>query len=335
MKVIAPGKLILSGEHAVVYGKPALAMAVNRYVTASITPQETPQISFDLKDLNYASGLTLASLEQLESRIKNKYQHFVQGDFKIQDVLHKPFELAQFASSLCLAVLNIELIQGMCIHVQSTIPMGCGMGSSAATILSIIYAISQYLNMDITKESIYRVGLEAENVQHGTSSGLDLLISLHGGCVYYKDHTTTPRVLPSFPLFLVNTGMPESSTGECVMGVAPSFKSSSLGDDFAAVTDAMDRALNTNPQEMQQVIRENHKLLVKIGVVPERVQKFISQIEQIHGAAKICGAGSVTGDRAGVVLVMTEDEAALQKICEQYQYTILPIAGEARGMHVV
>ena len=51
MKVLAPGKLILSGEHAVVYGKPALAMAVNRYVTVTASPQLLPFISFDLSDL--------------------------------------------------------------------------------------------------------------------------------------------------------------------------------------------------------------------------------------------------------------------------------------------
>ena len=56
MQVKVPGKLILSGEHSVVYGKPALAMAVNRYVTANITEERKPQILLDLADLAYTSA---------------------------------------------------------------------------------------------------------------------------------------------------------------------------------------------------------------------------------------------------------------------------------------
>jgi mevalonate kinase len=62
MKVYAPGKLILSGEHAVLYGQPALAMAVNRYATATVTKQMLPQISFHLSDLAHRSRVCLVKL---------------------------------------------------------------------------------------------------------------------------------------------------------------------------------------------------------------------------------------------------------------------------------
>ena len=134
MKIHAPGKLILSGEHSVVYGKPALAMAVNRYVTATATPQLLPLVSFDLSDLAYEHGLTLTALNRLKSRIKQKYQRFITGDFKIRDVLHKPVELAQFAFTLFLETLNRILTQGIKISVQSDLPMRFGTASSAATL---------------------------------------------------------------------------------------------------------------------------------------------------------------------------------------------------------
>lgn len=127
MKVLAPGKLILSGEHAVVYGKPALAMAVNRYVTASVLDHDAHLISLDFSDLLYERSITFAALDKLKNRIKEKYYRFIQGDFKIREVLQKPFELAQFALGLCLEMLNIKLTQGMQIHVTSTIPIGCVM----------------------------------------------------------------------------------------------------------------------------------------------------------------------------------------------------------------
>jgi mevalonate kinase len=334
MKVFAPGKLILSGEHSVVYGKPALAMAVNRYVMATAKREDSKLISFDLSDLSYAGRFSFSSLEQLKNRIKQKYHHFMHGDFKIREVLQKPFELAQFALSLCLEMLNIKLTEGMQIHVESTIPIGCGMGSSAATILSIIYAITKHLGVNLPTETFLRLALEAENAQHGISSGLDLRVSLYGGCVYLNNKILQSRPIPTFPMYLVNTGTPESNTGECVTRVAPHFLKGGIGDDFAAITDAMDALLRTGVNDFKKLIRANHELLVEIGVVPLKIQKFIHDIEQMDGGAKICGAGAVTGNNAGMVLIAADDVPALHAICQKYSYEILPIAVESRGVHV-
>jgi mevalonate kinase len=336
MKVLAPGKLILSGEHAVVHGHPALAMAVNRYVTTIAMPHARPHISFDLSDLSYRKQLSLATLHDLKDRLKRKYKRFVSGDFSIRDVLQKPVELAQVAFSLFFEVLNIKLTQGMKLHVQSTIPIGCGMGSSAATILSVVHAIANHLDLDLSPELFFQLGLEAENMQHGHSSGLDLRVSLHGGCLYINEGQISSRSIPSMPMYLVNTGLPKTTTGECVETVAPYFKTSAIGDDFAAVTNAMDAAFQAEhlPQAMS-AIRENHQLLTQIGVVPQAVQHFISEVQHINGAAKICGAGAVAGDAAGIVLILTEDEKSLSALCERHHYALLPIAGESRGVHII
>lgn len=336
MKVLAPGKLILSGEHAVVYGHPALAMAIDRYVTATATPQSAPHISFELSDLAHQSRFSLSALDLLKDSIKRKYQRFVSGEFKIREVLQKPVELAQIAFSLFFEALNIKLTQGIKIHVYSDIPMGCGMGSSAATILSIVHAIANHLKVDLTPEMFMRLGLEAENMQHGYSSGLDLRVSLYGGCVYMKEGVVSPRAIPSLPMYLVNTGLPKTNTGECVEAAATHFKNSDIGKDFSAVTDAMDLAFQTNHlQAATDMIRENHQLLVKIGVVPAVVQQFISSVQTSGGAAKICGAGAIAGDQAGVVLVVTDNASALTALCDKHHYSLLPVAGVSRGVHVV
>lgn len=331
-----PGKLILSGEHAVVYGKPALAMAVNRYATASATAQLLPLISFDLSDLAYEHGLTFTALNHLKSRIKQNYQRFISGEFKIRHVLEKPVELAQFALSLFLETLNFDLKQGLKIRVQSDIPIGCGMGSSAATVLSVTHAIAHHLQVNLSPEIFYRLSLEAENMQHGYSSGLDLKVSLHGGCFLLKNGMNQSRPLPQLPIYLINTGMPQSTTGECVAFAARYFRDSELGNDFAAVTEAMDQALAENQMaEIQRTIVANQALLKQIGVVPTTVQRFIADITAQGGAAKICGAGSITGEKGGVVLVVTEDLPALVELCSRYHYAILPISGESRGVHNV
>ncbi len=336
MKVRAPGKLILSGEHAAVYGKPALALAVNRYAQVQATAQLAPIISFDLGDLAYQQALRFASLDRLKDRIKQKYRRFLRGEFKIRQVLKKPMELAQFALSLFFEVLNVRPTQGVKIKVQSDIPMGCGMGSSAAIILSVIHALAQHLNLTLSPEVFFRMALEVENLQHGYSSGLDLQVSQRGGCLFMQEGEVLARPLPRLPFYLVNTGTPESSTGECVSQAGPFFRGGSLGEDFAAVTAAMDQALQAEDSAaFHAAVRGNHQLLNKIGVVPERVNQFIREVEALQGAAKICGAGSVRGGRAGIVMGVVEDLSAFTELCGRYRYALIPALAEERGVHVV
>lgn len=336
MKVYAPGKLILSGEHAVVYGKPALAMAVNRYVTATVTRESEPQVAFDLSDLAHHSRLSFSALRQLKNRVKRKYHQFISGDFSIREVLQKPFELAQFTLSLFTEALNLSLPHGVKLHIQSDIPIGCGMGSSAATIISVMHALSTYLQVPLSQDRLFQLALQAEKMQHGYSSGLDLRVALVGGCLYVNGEHIEKRGVPAQPLYLVNTGIPAATTGQCVETVAPYFLQSQMGDEFAEVTQAMDVALQQQSQtQLHAAIRRNHQLLTRIGVVPERVQHFIGHLENLGAAAKICGAGSVMGDNAGVVLVMTEDKQVISQLSQRMGYQLFPISGESRGVHAV
>lgn len=334
MKVRAPGKLILSGEHAVVYGAPALATAVNRYVVATATPQTLPLISFDLSDLSYQCGLTMTALRHLRDRIRGEYERFRSGEGRIRDVLKKSHELAQFVFTFFLESVRRRRIEGVRIHLQSDIPVGCGMGSSAATILGVSHALAHFLQMDVQPDFFLQLGLEAENMQHGRSSGLDLQVCLRGGCVLADEGGLQERTLPAMPFFLVNTGAPLSTTGECVASVASHFRDKGLVAAFAAVTRRMDAALlSGNLSAVSACIAENHTLLVRIGVVPSKVQQFIHETERF-GSAKICGAGAVSGECGGMVLVATEQVDRLQALAAHYQYPIQPVSGEMRGVHV-
>lgn len=334
MKVYTPGKLILSGEHAVVYGNPALAIAVNRYASATIKRQMLPHVSFDLADLAYKARLSLDSLHDLKKRIKKKYDKFVRGDVGIRQVLQQPVELAQFALSVLTEALNVRLPHGVNVRVQSDIPVGCGMGSSAAIVLSVMYAMSQYLEQPLSEETLYQLALNAENMQHGRSSGLDLRVALRGGGLYVHGDKLESRLLPTQAFYLVNTGVPDTTTGQCVEAVAPHFKDSNVVNDFAAVTALMDEGLRQqNIITMQEAVRHNHQLLKHIGVVPARVQTFIESIEAAGGAAKTCGAGAIAGDKGGIVLVMMEQEAELTALCQSHDYVLETMTGVNRGIY--
>ncbi|MFH0907506.1 MAG: mevalonate kinase [bacterium] len=334
MKAIAPGKLILSGEHAVVYGRPALAMAIDRYAQSIITPESSDLVSFNLVDLQESNSFTLRALGELKNRVLKNYHMFLNGDMGIREVLHKPIELFEFAFITILDGLHLKLAGGLNIRTQSNIPIGCGMGSSAATVLSSLRAVGHYFRVDFRPDWYMKYSLEAEKLQHGHPSGVDSYISLHGGCALFRDGQAQSVPLPRAQIYLVHTGIPETTTGECVVTVRNEFRNDTIWNDFEAVTLSLEQALRTNDMvDVQRAVRENHRLLSRIGVVPARVQSFISEIEQQGGAGKICGAGSVAGDQGGMVLVFAEQPPT--ELCAKYGYTILSVRGDPLGTRIV
>jgi mevalonate kinase len=334
MKAVAPGKLILSGEHAVVYGKPAIAMAIDRSAVFELTPQAGDRISFDLPGATDDESFTVMALRDLKRRVERKYHEFLHGKVGIRDVLAMPADLFRFAFINTLDGLHRQLDSGIMLKLRSSIPVGCGMGSSAATVLSEIRAIGHYLRVDFKPDWYYEYSLETEKLQHGKPSGVDSYISLHGGCACFRNGAASPISLPRMRMFLVQTGVPQTTTGECVMDVERRFRTSGIWSEFEAVTLAFEDALRTNnEQKIHWLVRENNRLLCEIGVVPEKVRRFIAEIEQWGGSAKICGAGAVGGDAGGVVTVLADEAPA--ELCRRYGYTVSPVRGDPLGTRIV
>jgi mevalonate kinase len=300
----APARLILSGEHSVVYGQPALAVAIDKVTKTRVMARiGQPGVCFFSLDLNYKQSVST--------------------------------ELLQHAFSSICKQFNIKLLHGLEIQTQSNIPIGCGFGSSAAAIISLFHAVINFFALNVSVDDYLQLGREIENLPHGRSSGLDLYLAIHGGCVRFAGKQTVARSIPEIPMYLVNTGKPQSNTGECVSFAAQYFRANkSLAQDFAAVTDAFDKALQANNlADIKKCMRANHKLLVHIGVVPEKVQNLIAQIESMGGAAKICGAGACIGQNAGAVLLVTEDN--ISDIIKNYGYAIFPVKGNNNGMQIL
>ena len=330
----SPAKLILSGEHSVVYGKPAIAMAIDRYAESSIKANLSSAILFNCLNLKSAKSFTLQALEGIKNRLQDKYHAFLEGRCGIREVLKTPFELLQYTVTHLLETLNITLSEGLEIRAASEIPMGCGMGSSAAIVMSTLYALAHFLKLEIDPARFLALGREAENLQHGYSSGLDLHLAMKGGCLRFEAGNTVVRTLPNRRLGMVQTGTPESTTGQCVSMVTKHFTQGAMVEDFAAVTELFDQALQANDlPNMQRCIRQNHRLLVKIGVVPSKVQDFIGALEKEGAAAKICGAGAVKGENAGVVLVLSDRD--LSSISTHYGYRLQSVQGDLNGTQIL
>lgn len=334
MKAVAPGKLILSGEHSVVYGKPAVAMAIDRSVTATIEDTSDGQIAFEMAGISERESFTILALQDFKRRALNNYHLFLEGKLGIRDVLHKPVDLFKFGFITLLDGLHRKMDSGIVIKLKSSIPVGSGMGSSAAAVLSELRALGHYLRVDFKPDWYYEFSLESEKLQHGHPSGVDSYISLYGGCAAFQNGQARSVPLPRMKMYLVETGTPEATTGECVVQVKEQFQNDLIWNDFEAVTGEVEKAVRENNDAlMRSLLRENHRLLCRIGVVPQKVQQFVADVEAAGGAAKICGAGSIRGQNGGVVLVLADFMPVA--LASKYGYKVSPVRGDPLGTRIV
>src|SRR5262245_14120642 len=93
----APAKIILTGEHSVIYVQPAIVTAVNRFSYAEILPDTSSKISLTLADLKQKASSTLRALRLLRERLLESYRLCLKGQLSFREVLQKPSELFQFA----------------------------------------------------------------------------------------------------------------------------------------------------------------------------------------------------------------------------------------------
>lgn len=322
MRIRTPGKLILSGEYAVIHGKPALVMAVPYFVDTQRQPHEKCGVTLN------GQHKTWEELLNVEIQLQHRYQLFIDHKIPITDVLRSPEELCWFAIiHLLFQARHIPYESGIQLTLSTDIPIGCGMGSSAAVIVNLMHSINTYYGLNLSNTTVYQYALAAENLQHGRSSGTDVKIVLEGGLRLFQHHETRLLSVKLPTLQIVHTGKPSHSTGECVTHVNRLFSNEhSIWNAFEHCTQKLAHTFT------QQGIRENHRLLEHIGVVPEKVAQFIATIEAQGGAAKVCGAGSIGGDAAGIIMVWHDQD--ISSLCRAFSYTLLkPISEAADGSH--
>ncbi len=324
--VRAPGKVILSGEHSMVHGSPALALAIDRFATVTICSVDVDEICFEFISLKLQRSMTLANLHIYKSELDQRYADFVVQKLDLGNVLENSWDLAMYAFIYLVNHFDIKIDGGLRIIIDSTLPMSCGMGSSAAVTMALIHAVTNYFVLPPMKKSYFLWGREIEKMQHGISSGIDLFISLFGGYHFFIGGIAQRRFLPNLSMVAINTGGPRLSTSECVKKTTELLGTKKdLLHTCEETVKAMDRAIEMgNNFLLKKLLRINHRILCELEVVSAKVARFIDDIEYLGGAAKISGAGSIGSDECGIVLAVG-DGLDFKELVSEYGYEILDI----------
>jgi mevalonate kinase len=280
----APGKVILFGEHAVVYGQPAIAVPVTEVqaqarVGEGVSGQGTVIVAADL-------GRRVA------------VRHAIRDD-----------PLAQIVR-LALEAVHGDPDPDLTITVTSTIPIARGMGSGAAVSTAIVRAITRHFDHWLPSRAISDLVYQTEVLYHGTPSGIDNTVVAFEKPVYFVRDVGWEVfwVGKPFRLAVADTGI-ESSTREVVGDLRRRYQAEPqryeplfqwVGEIAVAGRVAIEQG---RLEALGQLMDENHALLQDMGVsCPELDQLVTAAREGGALGAKLCGAG-----RGGNMIALIEE----------------------------
>ena len=295
-KSSAPGKIILFGEHAVVYGRPALAVPVTQ-VHADVELSASSRTGIWI----YAPSINLhAELNRLPS------------DHPIASVIHNFLFLSRVSS-----FPNLE------IKIDSTIPVASGLGSGAAVTVALTRALSAHLNYEMTDEEVNAFTYEIEKLYHGTPSGIDNTVITYARPVYFIKHPASPfkrgvggevktfQVGKPFTIVIADTGI-SAPTKESVGDVrklweADKQKWERVFDQVGGIVKQARDAIESGKWEMLgDLMNQNHRLLQEMAVSSPELDRLVESAR----TAGALGAKLSGGGRGGNMIALVRPENA-------------------------
>lgn len=332
--VSAPGKIHLLGEHSVVYGKPAIITALNKRCFVEITQRKDKDIEIFSQDFKIRKVVSGKEILEKTKEAKAKWKAYTKNNniALLRSITADRLDFSIIAIGETLMYLKKTIHYGFKLSIKSDIPVGVGMGSSAALSVCIAGAISTLLTRKIDKEAINEIAFLSEQKKHGFPSGGDNTACCFGGLIWYRKETPDFKIIKPIPFVfpkkiaknfvVINTGIPAESTGEMVSIVRNLYKEkqrfveSVLSRQEKLTRELLSAIKDANDDLMTRIIREGEKNLEHLGVVSKSSQTIIRSIERLGGAAKICGGGGKS-KASGIVLAYRKNPELLKDIAKQ------------------
>jgi mevalonate kinase len=285
-KASAPGKIILFGEHAVVYGRPALAVPVMQvYADANVSDSPERGIWIESPAVKLRAELnTLPSTHPIAATINNLF-----------------------------FLLRTSPFPNLNIKISSTIPVASGLGSGAAVTIALTRALSSHLRRAMKDEDVNAFTYDIERLHHGTPSGIDNTVITYAKPVYFVkgQPIETFKVGQPFTFVIADTGIP-APTNESVGDVRRLWLSDTprweaLFDKIGEIAFAARCAIEVGLYEwLGELMNQNHVLLQELSVSSPELDTFVEAARQAGAfGAKLSGGG-----RGGNMIALVKSDVA-------------------------
>jgi mevalonate kinase len=276
--VSAPGKLMLLGEHAVVYNNPCLVTAVDQRMRATVETLDELEFQLEAEDVRVTN-------------YKKPLSELGAGD------------IPKGAKFVEIALKNINekypLKSGVKITTKSEFSSQFGFGSSSASTVCTVKAISELLNLNLTNKEIFDLAFKTVLDIQGKGSGFDVATAVYGGTLYF---VTGGKVIESLkikslPLIVGYSGI-KADTITLINKVKESFvgKENRLEEIYSGIAIFVDQAklalINGDLAKVGKLMNKNQEYLRELGVSIEKLDDMIgAAIKTGAYGAKLSGAG--------------------------------------------
>ena len=291
----APGKVYLFGEHAVVYGEPSIPCAIDKRVHVTCATSNDHNIAIDAPQadiLNFNAPSIEYSIKSNLATVDPKLHYIlVAVDLSLKNSGHSS--------------------KGIKLSVKSDIPIGAGIGSSAAVCVATIDAVSRAYGAILSLEQIADLAYSTECIVQGNASRADTFCSTMGGTVHVEGSVC--RTISSSELFFaIGYDGGSGPTGELVAMVKSNKEKypflDSIIHSIGDLTRIGEIALtNHDISSIGELMNLNHGLLTTLGVSSESLDNMV-WASRNSGAigAKLTGAGG-----AGCIVALNPTDSTL------------------------
>jgi mevalonate kinase len=281
VEATAPGKMILFGEHSVVYGRPAIVLAIDRRAKVIAKKRDDKKIFIDADNLGFSGYF------------EDDVYHAIRG---------KAWRGRNLAGLNIAAKKTMETLgfdAGVNLKVRSMIPIAVGLGSSAAICVATVGAVQQLFDANLSQKEISTIAYEGERVIHGSPSGVDNNVSANGGILRYSKEEGFQKYTTDINIpFLIGNSRKKRSTRIMVEKVAeiknrnPMLLESVLDSMDKVAEDGLQSLLDKDNKRLGDLMNINHGLLSAIGVSTMKLDILVHTARKYgaHGA-KLTGAG--------------------------------------------
>lgn len=302
MKTIAtsaPGKLLLMGDHAVVYGGPCLVTAVSERMTVTLAESSDDGVHFVTPGVSDTRFLTAAL------SVAREYWHAPLSKFTLE--------------------------------ASSTFSGNYGLGSSAAVTVAALFAFAAYLGKRPGKEELFRLAYKVVLDVQRVGSGFDVASAIWGGTIWYEHlgKNIVPVLSRDMPLVVGFTGT-KANTAAMVSDVAKKYDSQTerVTRIFTAietlVSDAKKKIIEGDWERVGKLMEFNQEYLRDLGVSSEKLESLISAAKQAGAwGAKLSGAG---GGDCMIALVSPEKKEQVEEAIQAVGGQVIHISPNAPGV---